>query len=55
MIGLSALVGLFIFSNLMGRLSEVLRYLEEQHDAGARQAAAEHGPGATAARSAEPE
>jgi hypothetical protein len=29
-----ALVGLFIFSNLMGRLSEVLRYLEAQHDAG---------------------
>ncbi len=25
-----ALVGLFIFSNLMGRLSEVLRFLEEQ-------------------------
>src|ERR1700738_3687466 len=25
-----ALVGLFIFSNLMGRLAEVLRYLEEQ-------------------------
>jgi hypothetical protein len=25
-----ALVGLFIFSNLMGRLSEVLRYLEER-------------------------
>ena len=30
-----ALVGLFIFSNLMGRLSEVLRYLEAQHDVGA--------------------
>jgi hypothetical protein len=30
-----ALVGLFIFSNLMGRLSEVLRYLEER-DAVAR-------------------
>jgi hypothetical protein len=30
-----ALVGLFIFSNLMARLSEVLRYLEEQ-DAGGR-------------------
>ncbi|HJV58649.1 MAG TPA: hypothetical protein VJ971_21865 [Methylomirabilota bacterium] len=27
-----ALVGLFIFSNLMARLSEVLRYLEEQQD-----------------------
>jgi len=31
-----ALVGLFIFSNLMARLSEVLRYLEEQQDAGGR-------------------
>ena len=31
-----ALVGLFIFSNLMARLSEVLRYLEEQQDAAAR-------------------
>ena len=49
-----ALVGLFIFSNLMGRLSEVLRYLEEQHDAGARPAAAVPGPADTAARSAEP-
>jgi hypothetical protein len=49
-----ALVGLFIFSNLMGRLSEVLRYLEEQHDAGARPAAAEPGPADIAARSAEP-
>src|SRR6185295_5930763 len=39
-----ALVGLFIFSNLMGRLSEVLRYLEEQHDAGARPAAAVPAP-----------
>jgi|SRR5262245_6987223 len=33
-----ALVGLFIFSNLMGRLSEVLRYLEER-DASDRDAA----------------
>jgi|SRR5512144_2480152 hypothetical protein len=31
-----ALVGLFIFSNLMARLSEVLRYLEEQQDTAAR-------------------
>lgn len=31
-----ALVGLFIFSNLMARLSEVLRYLEEQPDGAAR-------------------
>ena len=31
-----ALVGLFIFSNLMARLSEVLRYLEEQQDGTAR-------------------
>lgn len=30
-----ALVGLFIFSNLMARLSEVLRFLEEQPPAGA--------------------
>jgi len=37
-----ALVGLFIFSNLMGRLSEVLRYLEEQ-------AAADGDEGASAA------
>ena len=35
-----ALVGLFIFSNLMARLSEVLRYLEEQQDAGGRAGAA---------------
>ena len=41
-----ALVGLFIFSNLMARLSEVLRYLEEQ-DAGGR-------AGAGAAASAVP-
>ncbi|HEY7203583.1 MAG TPA: hypothetical protein VIA61_04775 [Methylomirabilota bacterium] len=34
-----ALVGLFIFSNLMGRLSEVLRYLEER-DVSDRDAAA---------------
>jgi hypothetical protein len=38
-----ALVGLFIFSNLMARLSEVLRFLEEQQDAGGRD-----GAGATA-------
>src|SRR6266436_6382549 len=31
-----ALVGLFIFSNLMARLSEVLRYLEEQQDGAGR-------------------
>src|SRR5260370_37002616 len=31
-----ALVGLFIFSNLMARLSEVLRYLEEQQDSAGR-------------------
>ena len=31
-----ALVGLFIFSNLMARLSEVLRFLEEQQDGTAR-------------------
>ena len=42
-----ALVGLFIFSNLMARLSEVLRYLEEQQDAGGR-------AGAGAAASAVP-
>jgi hypothetical protein len=42
-----ALVGLFIFSNLMARLSEVLRYLEEQPDAGGR-------AGAGAAASAVP-
>lgn len=34
-----ALVGLFIFSNLMARLSEVLRFLEEQQDAGGRDGA----------------
>src|SRR6202048_4778261 len=31
-----ALVGLFIFSNLMARLPEVRRYLEKQQDAGGR-------------------
>jgi hypothetical protein len=42
-----ALVGLFIFSNLMGRLSEVLRYLEER-DASEGDAAAANPPsGAT--------
>ena len=40
-----ALVGLFIFSNLMARLSEVLRYLEEQQDGAGR-------TGTTAAASA---
>jgi hypothetical protein len=44
-----ALVGLFIFSNLMGRLSEVLRYLEAQHDAGTNPAAAPDGAPAAAA------
>jgi hypothetical protein len=47
-----ALVGLFIFSNLMGRLSEVLRYLEEQHDGGA--GAASTSPAPAAARAAAP-
>ncbi|HKW95432.1 MAG TPA: hypothetical protein VJX92_26335, partial [Methylomirabilota bacterium] len=35
-----ALVGLFIFSNLMGRLSEVLRFIEQQ-DAPAEAASAQ--------------
>jgi hypothetical protein len=49
-----ALVGLFIFSNLMGRLSEVLRFLEEQQpsaampDAAAGTGAAPHGSGTAA-------
>jgi hypothetical protein len=48
-----ALVGLFIFSNLMGRLSEVLRFLEEQPsaalaDAVAETGAAPHGSGPAA-------
>lgn len=43
-----ALVGLFIFSNLMGRLSEVLRYLEEQHADGANPAATSPGSPETA-------
>jgi hypothetical protein len=47
-----ALVGLFIFSNLMARLSEVLRYLEEQ-DSAARAATAT--PAAAAARGAGPD
>jgi hypothetical protein len=42
-----ALVGLFIFSNLMARLSEVLRYLEEQQDGAGR-------TGTTAAAAATP-
>ena len=36
-----ALVGLFIFSNLMGRLAEVLRYLEQQGPSPAAAAAPE--------------
>ena len=51
-----ALVGLFIFSNLMARLSEVLRYLEEQQDgagpAGATAAASTVSGGDVAARPA---
>ncbi|HSR23368.1 MAG TPA: hypothetical protein VLW53_07445 [Candidatus Eisenbacteria bacterium] len=39
-----ALVGLFIFSNLMARLSEVLRYLEEQQDGTARPGTAASAP-----------
>ena len=49
-----ALVGLFIFSNLMGRLSEVLRYLEEQHEAGAHPATAPGGAPAVVTRAAAP-
>lgn len=50
-----ALVGLFIFSNLMGRLSEVLRYLETQHDVGTNPAAAHAGaPAATAPHATTP-
>ena len=49
-----ALVGLFIFSNLMGRLSEVLRYLEQQHDDGAHPTGPTAGPAETAARSVAP-
>jgi hypothetical protein len=46
-----ALVGLFIFSNLMARLSEVLRFLEEQPPPGAAGPAE---PGATADRASRP-
>jgi hypothetical protein len=46
-----ALVGLFIFSNLMARLSEVLRFLEEQPPPGAPGPAE---PGATADRASRP-
>jgi len=42
-----ALVGLFIFSNLMGRLSEVLRYIERQ-DAAAEAVSAQPAVGADA-------
>ena len=51
-----ALVGLFIFSNLMARLSEVLRYLEQQQDgagpAGTTAAASTVSRGDVAARPA---
>ena len=47
-----ALVGLFIFSNLMARLSEVLRFLEGQPPPGAPGPAE---PGATADRVGRPE
>ena len=47
-----ALVGLFIFSNLMARLSEVLRFLEEQPPPGPPGPAE---PGATADRAGRPE
>ncbi len=46
-----ALVGLFIFSNLMGRLSEVLRFIEEQPVAGGTPAEA----GSDADRASRPE
>ena len=49
-----ALVGLFIFSNLMGRLSEVLRYLEDQHDGGAHPAVASPVPAEAVARAVSP-
>jgi hypothetical protein len=41
-----ALVGLFIFSNLMARLSEVLRYLEEQQGGTAQSGTAVPAPAA---------
>ena len=46
-----ALVGLFIFSNLMARLSELLRFLEEQPPPGAAGPAE---PGVTADRASQP-
>jgi hypothetical protein len=47
-----ALVGLFIFSNLMGRLSEVLRFIEEQPAAPASaESAAGAGPSGSGATS----
>src|SRR5216684_3349766 len=52
-----ALVGLFIFSNLMARLSEVLRYLEEQQDSAGQNgdpAAASATPGAGGDAAARP-
>jgi len=51
-----ALVGLFIFSNLMARLSEVLRYLEEQQGGAERAAtaAASATPGAGGDMAARP-
>jgi hypothetical protein len=47
-----ALVGLFIFSNLMGRLSEVLRFLEDQTAATAPEAATTQPTGAAGSMSA---
>jgi hypothetical protein len=47
-----ALVGLFIFSNLMGRLSEVLRFLEDQTAATQPEAAATQSAGAAASMGA---
>jgi hypothetical protein len=44
-----ALVGLFIFSNLMARLSEVLRYIEEQQEGTARPGAVALTPSASEA------
>lgn len=47
-----ALVGLFIFSNLMGRLSEVLRFLEDQTAATQPDAATAQPTGAVSSMSA---
>jgi hypothetical protein len=47
-----ALVGLFIFSNLMGRLSEVLRFLEDQTAATQPEAATAQPAGAAGSMSA---